>query len=71
MAIKWSKQQEAVIYHRNKNMLVSAAAGSGKTAVLVKRIISLLTDEDKPANLDRMLIVTFTKSAAGVKKERF
>ena len=70
MEIKWSKQQEAVIYHRNKNMLVSAAAGSGKTAVLVQRIISLLTDDDNPSDLDRMLVVTFTKAAAGEMKER-
>jgi ATP-dependent helicase/nuclease subunit A len=70
MQIKLSEKQEAVVSHRNKNMLVSAAAGSGKTAVLVKRIISLITDEKDPTDLDRMLIVTFTKAAAGEMKER-
>lgn len=70
MEIKWSEQQKAVIYHRNKNMLVSAAAGSGKTSVLVNRIISLLTDKEAPADLDRFLIVTFTKAAAAEMKER-
>ena len=70
MEIKWSEQQKAVIYNRNKNMLVSAAAGSGKTAVLVQRIISLLTDPDHPTDLDRMLVVTFTRAAAGEMRER-
>ena len=70
MQIKLSEKQEAVVSHRNKNMLVSAAAGSGKTAVLVRRIISLITDKDDPTDLDRMLIVTFTKAAAGEMKER-
>ncbi len=70
MAIEWTERQRQVIYGRNKNMLVSAAAGSGKTAVLVNRIISLLTDEEAPADLDRFLIVTFTKAAAGEMKER-
>ncbi len=70
MAIEWTESQKKVIYGRNKNMLVSAAAGSGKTAVLVNRIVSLLTDKEAPADLDRFLIVTFTKAAAGEMKER-
>lgn len=70
MEIKWTKEQSRVIDGRNKNMLVSAAAGSGKTAVLVERIISLITDKENPAELDRMLVVTFTKAAAGEMKER-
>ncbi len=70
MAIKWTGEQKNVIEHRGKNMLVSAAAGSGKTAVLVERIISLVTDEKNPIDLDKLLVVTFTKAAAGEMKER-
>ena len=45
MAVKWTKEQRQVIDLRDRNILVSAAAGSGKTAVLVERIISMITDE--------------------------
>ena len=51
-------------------MLVSAAAGSGKTAVLVERIIKLITEPSKPVDIDRLLVVTFTKSAADEMKRR-
>lgn len=68
--MKWTKQQKKVIDVRNKNVLVSAAAGSGKTAVLVERIISLITDEDNPINIDRLLVVTFTNAAAAQMRER-
>ncbi len=60
----WSPQQRQVIDLRNRNLLVSAAAGSGKTAVLVERIIQKITDRDHPTDIDRLLIVTFTNAAA-------
>ena len=58
MGVTWTKEQQQVIDLRNRNILVSAAAGSGKTAVLVERIISRLTKETPPLDIDRMLIVT-------------
>lgn len=70
MATNWTSEQKAVIDLRNCNILVSAAAGSGKTAVLVERILSLLMDERYPAEIDRMLIVTFTNAAAGEMRDR-
>ena len=70
MEVKWTKQQQQVIDLRDRNILVSAAAGSGKTAVLVERIITMLTDEEHPVNVDELLIVTFTDAAAGEMKER-
>ncbi len=68
--VKWTKEQEQVIHLRNRNILVSAAAGSGKTAVLVQRIITMITDEENPVDIDHLLIVTFTKAAASEMKER-
>lgn len=68
--IKYSVDQQAVIDLRDKNLLVSAAAGSGKTAVLVERIIERITDPDHPVDVDRILVVTFTKAAAREMKER-
>ena len=62
----WTKQQQNAIDSRNKNLLVAAAAGSGKTAVLVERIVQLLENID----IDKMLIVTFTNAAAAEMKER-
>ncbi len=70
MAINWSEEQKQVIRQRNCNILVSAAAGSGKTAVLVERIITRLTKDESPINVDELLIVTFTEAAAGEMKER-
>ena len=70
MGVNWTNEQQRVIDSRNKNILVSAAAGSGKTAVLVERIIKILTDEDNPVDVDRLLIVTFTEAAASEMKER-
>ena len=70
MGVKWTKQQQQVIDLRDRNILVSAAAGSGKTAVLVERIIKMLTDENHPVNVDELLVVTFTEAAAGEMKER-
>ena len=70
MGVKWTEEQQKVINLRNRNILVSAAAGSGKTAVLVERIIQMLTDEKHPIDVDRLLIVTFTEAAAAEMKER-
>ena len=60
MAVKWTKEQRQVIDLRDRNILVSAAAGSGKTAVLVERIISMITDEKNPVDVDKLLVVTYT-----------
>ncbi len=70
MAFSWTKEQEQVIFLRNRNILVSAAAGSGKTAVLVQRILSKVTDPHNPVDIDRLLIMTFTRAAAGEMRER-
>ena len=70
MGVNWTKEQQKVIDLRNRNILVSAAAGSGKTAVLVERIIKMLMDEENPVDVDRLLIVTFTEAAASEMKER-
>lgn len=70
MGVKWTSEQQKVIDLRKRNILVSAAAGSGKTAVLVERIVQMLTDEDNPVNVDKLLIVTFTEAAAAEMKER-
>ncbi len=66
--VKWTKNQGAAIDLRKSNLLVAAAAGSGKTAVLVERIIQLII-KDK-VDIDRLLIVTFTNAAAGEMRER-
>ena len=67
----WTAEQKQVIEVRNKNVLVSAAAGSGKTAVLVEHIISLITQkEPRPLDIDELLIVTFTNAAAAEMRER-
>ncbi len=70
MGVKWTAEQQKVIDLRNRNILVSAAAGSGKTAVLVERIITMLTEKESPVDVDRLLIVTFTEAAAAEMKER-
>lgn len=70
MGVQWTEEQKKVIELRNRNILVSAAAGSGKTAVLVERIIRMLTDSAAPLDVDRLLIVTFTEAAAAEMKER-
>lgn len=66
--MNWTKEQQEAIELRGKNILVSAAAGSGKTAVLVERIKRLILDEG--CSIDRMLIVTFTNAAAAEMKEK-
>ena len=70
MGISWTEEQQEVIRARGSNILVSAAAGSGKTAVLVERIIQRITDKTNPTDIDRLLIVTFTRAAAAEMKER-
>ena len=70
MGMKWTEEQSKVITLRDRNILVSAAAGSGKTAVLVQRILSRIMDPDRPVDIDRLLIMTFTRAAAGEMKER-
>lgn len=70
MAVKWTKQQRQVIESRDRNLLVSAAAGSGKTAVLVERIIEMITDEKRKLDIDRILVMTFTRAAADEMRER-
>ena len=70
MGVKWTEEQQKVISLRDRNILVSAAAGSGKTAVLVERILSKITDPEAPVDIDRLLIMTFTRAAAGEMKER-
>ncbi|KMZ52482.1 helicase-exonuclease AddAB subunit AddA [Dorea sp. D27] len=70
MSIAWTEEQRKVIDLRDRNILVSAAAGSGKTAVLVERIIAMLTDAKHPVSVDSLLIVTFTEAAAAEMKDR-
>ena len=70
MGVTWTDDQLKVIRLRNRNILVSAAAGSGKTAVLVERIMEIVCDETHPVDVDRLLVVTFTKAAAAEMKER-
>ena len=70
MANRWTDEQLAAIQTRGANLLVSAAAGSGKTAVLVERIIEKITDEAHPVDIDRLLVVTFTNAAAAEMRER-
>ena len=66
----WTSNQQKVIDTRDSNILVSAAAGSGKTAVLVERIIKRVLDENNPLDIDRLLVVTFTNAAATEMRER-
>lgn len=70
MAVEFTKEQQKVIDLRDRNILVSAAAGSGKTAVLVERIIQMILDEKRPVDIDRLLVVTFTNAAAAEMRER-
>ena len=66
--VKWTKEQEQAIYEKGKNILVAAAAGSGKTAVLVERIINKIINEN--IDIDKLLVVTFTNAAASEMKQR-
>ena len=66
--MKWTDRQFEAISDRGRNLLVAAAAGSGKTAVLVERIKTLILKDGCP--IDRMLVVTFTNAAASEMKEK-
>ncbi len=70
MAVTFTKEQQEIIDARNASILVSAAAGSGKTAVLVERIIQMVKDPVHPVDIDRLLVVTFTSAAAAQMRER-
>ncbi len=70
MANNWTKEQLEAITERGSNLLVAAAAGAGKTAVLVERIIRKITDNEHPVDIDRLLVVTFTNAAATEMRER-
>ncbi len=67
---KWTKEQKAAITEKDCNLLVAAAAGAGKTAVLVERIIQKITDQNNPIDIDSLLVVTFTNAAATEMRER-
>ena len=67
---KWTDEQQQAIDTRRCNLLVAAAAGSGKTAVLVERIIKIITNEENPVDIDKLLVVTFTSAAAAEMRER-
>jgi len=69
-AVSWTEDQQKAILTRDCNILVAAAAGSGKTAVLVERIIKIVTDEERPTDIDKLLVVTFTNAAASEMRER-
>lgn len=70
MSREWTRQQNNAIYATEGSVLVSAAAGSGKTAVLVERVINLITRDKNPIDVDRLLIVTFTRAAAAEMRQR-
>lgn len=70
MAVKWTEKQQQVIDSRNRSLLVSAAAGSGKTAVLVERIIRMISEGEHPLDIDQLLVMTFTNAAASEMRER-
>lgn len=67
---EWTPEQTLAITKKGCNLLLSAAAGSGKTAVLVERIIRLMTDPDHPVSISRLLVMTFTRSAASEMRSR-
>jgi len=66
----WTSEQQSAISHRAGNLLVSAGAGAGKTAVLVERIIARLLDPTEPLDIDEFLVVTFTNAAAAEMRSR-
>ena len=67
---KWTRPQSQAIRTRGGDLLVSAAAGSGKTAVLTERVLNLITDREAPVDIDRLLIVTFSNAAAEEMRQR-
>ncbi len=68
--VNWTQAQKAAIEVRDMSVIVSAAAGSGKTAVLVERVVSLLTDEKNPVEFENMILATFSKASASEMKHR-
>ena len=70
MSRQWTEEQLAAMETKGGGVLVSAAAGSGKTAVLVERIIRRITEGDEPVPADRLLVATFTNAAAAEMRER-
>ncbi|MGN1112204.1 MAG: UvrD-helicase domain-containing protein, partial [Acutalibacteraceae bacterium] len=70
MPREWTPAQKDAINAKGGSVIVSAAAGSGKTAVLVERVISRVTDPDNKTDIDKLLIVTYTKAAAAEMRER-
>ena len=70
MGVKWTTDQQHAIECCKGSVLVSAAAGSGKTTVLVERVIRRLTDEDNPCSAEDLLIVTFTRAATAQMREK-
>ncbi len=70
MGVQWTEEQQEVIRHREGNLLVAAAAGSGKTAVLVEHILERLTDPADPVSLSELVVMTFTDAAAQEMRER-
>ena len=67
---QWTLPQKKAITARGGDLLISAAAGSGKTAVLTERVLSLITDRENPVDIDRLLIVTFSNAAAEEMRQR-
>lgn len=70
MLVNWTTNQKAVVAHPNYNLLVSASAGSGKTSVLIERVIKLITKDVNPVDITQILICTFTKKAANEMREK-
>ena len=68
--MRFTPAQQCAIESRNSTVLVSAAAGSGKTRVLTERLMAYLTDAEHPVDIDRFLVITFTKAAAGELRSR-
>ena len=68
--MNWTQKQQQVIDARDRSLLVSAAAGSGKTAVLVERIVKLISEGDHPLDIHQLLVMTFTNAAAAEMRER-
>ncbi len=70
MSVKLTEQQRRAVESRGASLIVSAAAGAGKTAVLVRRVLGLITDPQDPCGVDELLVVTFTNAAAGEMRQR-
>ncbi len=70
MAVSWTREQREAIEYDGENILLAAAAGSGKTAVLVQRIIELICKKENPADINRLLVLTFTDAAAREMREK-